>query len=595
MCGFVGAWVLHAPLGAPPVAESALDRMRHRGPDGAAWHAGPRARLGFRRLSIIDVATGMQPLSNEDGRVVAMVNGEIYNHHELRPQLALRHDFRTRSDAEVVLHGYEEWGDSVFDTLRGMFAVVLADGVRDRLVLARDRVGKKPLYYRVEAGRVLRFASEIAPLSGDGRREVDREALNDYLRFGYVPAPRTLYAGIRKLPAGCLLVADADGRVEVRRWAPFLARRPATRGTEAQWAELIRHGLQEAVELRLESEVPLGFLLSGGVDSAGVFALGAQALPGRARAFTIGFRDTELDESAAARSVAERYGAAHTLRVVEPSEAPGLGAVVARCEEPVATDALLPTDRVFSCVKDAGITTVLAGEGSDEIFAGYRKFGAAVEAVRGAPARWSELPGTGPLGRYLSHEEFCFPSLAERVQLIGDAASDAGYEDLEAAVEHLDPLSQMLALEVALRLPDRINHRLDRLSMAYSIEARAPFMDQRLMELAMQVPHELRVRDGVPKAILRRALADDLPAPVVSAKKAPFRAPDTWFVEDTGLDPRAAAEAGLVDPTVVKRLRARVRSGDAAARERLYNLTVLHLWHRQGVDAGDLPVTSRVE
>lgn len=587
MCGFVGAWTLRPPFDPPELPSGRLDRLRHRGPDGAGWHTDERSRLGFRRLAIIDVATGMQPLPNEDGRVVAMVNGEIYNHKELRPELIRDHVFRTNSDAEVVLHGYEEWGDNVFRMLRGMFAVAVADRRRDRLVLARDRVGKKPLYYRLD-DRVLRFASEIGPLLDAGPRSVDRAALNDYLRFGYVPAPRTLFEGIRKLPAGCLLTAEGEANPEVRRWAEPLVRSPAARGDDAEWACAVRHALADAVAVRLESEVPLGFLLSGGVDSAGVFALGAQTLGAPARAFTIGFDDAEVDETAAAASVAERYAARHAVRVMRRGEAPGLGDVIARCEEPIATDALLPTDRVFAAVRDAGITTVLAGEGSDEIFAGYQKFSGAAAAATGRRSDWAD-GGPTPLSRYLATEEFCFPTLGERRALIGAAATDDGYEEIQAAVEHLDPLSQMLALEVALRLPDRINHRLDRLSMAHSIEARAPFMDDRLMELALQVPHAIRVRDGVPKAILRRALADDLPGAIAAAKKAPFRAPDTWFVEGkAGLDPREAEHAGLVDPTVVKRLRARARTGDRSARERLYNLTVLHLWHRRAFCTGGL-------
>lgn len=588
MCGFVGAWTLHPPFDRPTVSPGRLERLRHRGPDGAGWHEDDRSRLGFRRLAIIDVATGMQPLTNEDGRVTAMVNGEIYNHNELRPQLADDHAFRTASDAEVVLHGYEEWGDRVFERLRGMFAVVIADRVRERLVLARDRVGKKPVYYRTD-GRVLRFASEIGPLLDGRSRTIDRAALNDYLRFGYVPAPRTLFEGIRKLPAGCLLVAERERQVELRRWADPLVRAPATSEDGRDWELAVREALADAVRVRLESEVPLGFLLSGGIDSAGVFALGAQSLGSPARAFTIGFEDSEVDETAAAASVAGRYAARHVVHVVRRAEAPGLADVVARCEEPIATDALLPTDRVFAAARAAGITTVLAGEGADEIFAGYRKFAGAAAASIGGASDWME-GGATPLSRYLANEEFCFPSLRERRALIGEAATDDGYEEIQAAVEHLDPLSQMLCLEVALRLPDRINHRLDRLSMAHSIEARAPFMDSRLMELALQVPHALRVRDGVPKAVLRRALVGELPDAVISGEKAPFRAPDAWFVDGRmALDPREAEYAGLVDAGVVKRLRIRTRAGDRGARERLYNLTVLHLWHRRVFCGQGLP------
>lgn len=576
MCGFVGAWTLKPPFEAPELPSARLDRLRHRGPDGAGWHQDDRCRLGFRRLAIIDVASGAQPMVNEDGRVVAMVNGEVYNHHALRAQLAVDHDFRSASDSEVVLHGYEDWGDEVFGRLRGMFAVAIADRRRDRLVLARDRVGKKPLYYCVQ-GQVLRFASEIAPLLDGGARVVDREALNDYLRFGYVPAPRTLFAGIRKLPAGCMMIAESDGQLVERRWAPLLARRCSSWGGADDWAEALREALTDAVRVRLESEVPLGFLLSGGVDSAGVLALGAPALAGAPRAFTVGFNDAAVDETAAAASVAWRYRARHDVYTLDQAEASSLVEVIARCEEPIATDALLPTDRVFAAVRNAGITTVLAGEGSDEIFAGYRKF---AHAARQRPEQWL-ASGATPVARYLAREEFCFPTRAERVALIGDAATDEGYAWLDEAVEAQSPLGQMLAIEVALRLPDRINHRLDRLSMAYGVEARAPFMDPQLMTLAMEIPHAFRVHGGVGKWILRHALSDALPDAVVWGKKAPFRAPDAWFVEgDSGVDARVAAECGLVAPAEVERLRAQAGSGDIGARERLYNLTVLHLWHR---------------
>lgn len=577
MCGIVGAWSLEGPLDPNALGPESLEALRHRGPDGDGWYADERCILGFRRLAIIDVAGGAQPMRSERGDVRMTLNGEIYNHDGLRLELAQDHRFRSRSDAEVVLHGYEAWGLDVFRRLRGMFAVALADRRRERLVLARDRVGKKPLYYTVRDG-VLRWASEIAPLLPAGRRPpIDPVALNDYLRFGYVPAPRTLLEGVRKVPAGCLLVTGANGQVEIRRWSPLLTRAPFPRGEdEAGWANAVRGALADAVETRMESEVPLGFLLSGGIDSASVFALGAQALGGPAHAFTVGFDEADVDETAAAVEVASRYGARHTVRTLLRDEAPDLGQVIARCEEPLATDALLPTDRIFAAVKQAGITTILAGEGADEIFAGYRKFTLA-SAPDGGEA-WRRA-GTTPLSRYLSTEEFCFAELEERRALVGDVATNDGYAWLDEAVEHLDPLSQMLSMEVALRLPDRINLRLDRLSMAHGIEARAPFMDRALMELALQVPHVLRTRPEHVKWILRRALQGDVPDRVVHARKAPFRAPDRWFVDGDVLSPDRVRDAGLVREEAVAPLRAAAAT-DAGARERLYNLTVLHLWHR---------------
>ena len=586
MCGIVGAWSLDGPLDPDVLPRSSLDSIRHRGPDGDGWYADDRCRLGFRRLAIIDVAGGQQPMRNEQGSLLMTLNGEIYNHHELRRQLALDHDFQSKSDVEVALHGFETWGTDVFRRMRGMFAVALADRRRQRLVLARDRVGKKPLYYTIRNDTLL-WASELAPLLIDGRPPIDRAALNDYLRFGYVPAPRTLLEGIHKLPAGCMLVAGPEGQVQLHRWSPLLAADPATDDLDVEgWSGAVREALADAVAARMESEVPLGFLLSGGIDSASVFALGAGVGPA-ARAFTVGFSEADVDETAAAAEVAARYRAHHSVRRLDRHEAPDLGAVVARCEEPVATDALLPTDRIFAAVRAAGITTILAGEGADEIFAGYSKFAVAAGWSPGGAEAWQRA-GATPVDRYLSTEEFCFPTLAERRALIGEVANDEGFGWLDDAVDDLDPLSQMLAIEVALRLPDRINLRLDRLSMAYGIEARAPFMDRPLMELALAVPHALRTRPDQVKWILREALRDDLPSRVVDAPKAPFRAPDRWFADDDALDPAAVLDAGLVSAPAVAALRARAET-DAGARERLYNLTVLHLWHRDWYRAGAPP------
>ena len=593
MCGIVGAWGLNGPVPAHLLPARSLDALRHRGPDGAGWFANAGCRMGFRRLAIIDVEGGDQPLHNENGDITLTINGEIYNHHALRAELAARHRFSTSSDAEVVLHGYEEWGTQVFDRLRGMFALALADARADRLVLARDCVGKKPLYTRIQDGALM-WSSEIAPLLGSERPAIDRGALNDYLRFGYVPAPRTLVQGIRKLPAGCMLIAER-GRIAVRRWSPLLLvdATPGAGGLEDQageeWEGDVRSALSDAVSVRMESEVPLGFLLSGGIDSAAVFALGAQASRAPLRAFTVGFAEPGLDETAAAGLVARRYGAEHVVLRLEQSLAPSLREVVARCEEPLATDALLPTERVFAAVRAAGVTTILAGEGADEVFAGYTKFAHGAGWEDEGHAAWRDS-GSGPLARYLATEEFCFPSLEERRELLGEEASDDGYAWLDEAVAPLDPLSQMLAIEVALRLPDRINHRLDRLSMAHGVEARAPFMDRDLMQLALGVPHGLRGRPGQAKRILRRALRDDLPASVVTAPKAPFRAPCSWFLDDGALSRDEVEEAGLVDARAVARLQARA-SSDPRAREQLYNLLILHLWHAAWYRDGARPLS----
>ncbi len=588
MCGFIGSFSGARPLPPGTVRRADLDLLRHRGPDSAGWHHDANAVLGFRRLSIIDVGGGDQPLYSTDRSVVLTLNGELYNHDQLRDTLRDSHRFRTRSDAEVLVHRYAESGlDGLLDGVNGMFAFALYDKPRRRIVLGRDRAGQKPLYWTFRDG-VLRWASELKALLGDHRPPVDRQAVSDYLRFGYVPAPLTIFEGVQKLPAGCVLVCEADGSPRVQRYWKLTYEadgdRPVNHRDALTWQHRLHDALSSAVERRLQSEVPLGFLLSGGVDSSAVFAMGARASEDPVRAFTIGFPGDEVDESDVAAQVARRWGADHEIRPVHASEVDDLGAVLRLAEEPLSTDALLPTARVFQQVSDAGITTVLTGEGSDEIMAGYRKFAAACDWVEDSAA-WPDR-GT-PLERYLAFEEFAFPDPISRERLLGEPVDDTRFRQVEAEAEGLDPLSQMLHFEARLRLPDRINPRLDRLSMAWSIEARAPFMDYQLQELCASMPHRLRRGTTTDKLMLRNAVRDMLPDSVLDTAKAPFRAPARWFVSPEVLNHElsddAVADAGMVDVDVVRQLRDRVDIDDRRGQEELYSLYVLHAWHRSFV------------
>lgn len=598
MCGILGSFSGRKPLDLSDVRESeALDRMRHRGPDSAGWFADDTAALGFRRLAIIDVDGGDQPLFSNDEQVVLTMNGEIYNHHSIRAALQDRYQFRTRSDAEVLVHRYVERGlDGLLDGVNGMFAFALYDRRQRRMVLGRDRSGQKPLYWRFDKG-VLRWASELKALLGDDRPPVSIQAVNDYLRFGYVPAPLTMFEGIYKLPAGCTLVCDGAKPPKVERyWALRYvsgADRPLRPGEQESWQRRLQEALGAAVERRLESEVPLGFLLSGGVDSASVFALGARASQKPVDAFTIGFPGEEHDESAIARQVSQRWGARHQVRRVRANEVDALGTVLFVVEEPLSTDALLPTALVFEEVKKSGFTTVLTGEGSDEIMAGYSKFAAACDWVEGSPA-W---PQTGsPLERYLAYEEFSFPDPAQRERLLGQSVDDSRFGDLEDEAKDLDPLGQMLHFEARLRLPDRINPRLDRLSMAWSIEARAPFMDYELQELCASMPHRLRRGARTDKLLLRQTMRSFLPDTVIGAVKLPFKAPSEWFVQPSllarELKDEAVREAGMVDPDVVRQLIETPPSSQT--KEQLYSLYVLHTWYRSFVREPPASVTAAV-
>ena len=587
MCGILGSFS-GRPLPHQAVTRSDLDRLRHRGPDSEGWFEDEHAILGFRRLSIIDLSGGDQPLYGAGDGVVLTMNGEIYEHARHRRALSGRHTFRTRSDAEVLVHRYAEHGvERLLDGVNGMFGFALYDARRRRLVLGRDRAGQKPLYWTFRDG-VLRWSSELKALLGDGRPAIDPQAVSDYLRFGYVPAPLTMFQGVQKLPAGCLLICEGEGAPRIERYwqlaYPEGGDRAVTEAEAEAWRARLREGLSAAVTRRLESEVPMGFLLSGGVDSSAVFALGASATEAQVRAFTIGFPGDAVDESAVAAEVAARYGAAHEVRAVRPDEAGSLSEVLFLTEEPLSTDALLPTARVFHQVSDAGITTVLTGEGSDEIMAGYRKFAAACPWVDGAMP-WPEQGS--PLERYLAFEEFAFPHAADREALLGAPVDDSRFAGLEAEAEGLDPLGQMLHFEARLRLPDRINPRLDRLSMAWSIEARAPFMDYELQELCARMPHRLRRGVHADKKLLRDSVQDLLPGSVLDTAKAPFRAPARWFVDPNVLareiSDEAVEEAGLVDVDQVRALRQRADRGARRGQEELYSLYVLHAWHRSFV------------
>jgi len=591
MCGILGAFSADQPLTAPPFPATSLAVMKHRGPDAQGWYVDDHAILGFRRLAILDLAGGGQPLYSEDEQIVVLVNGEIYNHHELRKDLKERHRFRTRVDGEVLIHLYEERGVDFVRELAGMFAFALYDRAKRRLILGRDRPGLKPLYYE-KRGNVLRFASELKALVQDQKPKISSEAIADYLRFGYIPAPLSIFEGIRKLASGTILIAEGNSKPRIVDYWKLRFEHDASKADTARrsghWENELRDTLKSAVHTRLESEVPMGFLLSGGVDSASVFALGAKALEGRTvQAFTIGFRGEAIDESRAAGEVARRYGATHRVLHLESKDAAKLEDVLYYLDEPVSTDALLPTASVFHAVAGANVTTVLSGEGSDELFAGYKKFAATVHDV--------QPNASSPLEKYLKHEEFVFSSRQDREALLGMDITSDRFDELEREAESLDTLSQMLLFETRLRLPDRINLRLDRTSMAESIEARAPFMDHNVMEFAARIPHALRTGPNFNKHLLRRAMRNDLPLAIIEAGKTPFHAPAQWFTNaaesDTLLDPRAVAEAGLVKPEPVQALREKARRGDTMAQEKVYSLIILHAWHRafyQRIQAGRL-------
>ncbi len=576
MCGIAGI-VRLTPHGPPPTREEALAMarsLRHRGPDGqSAWVSPSGAcALGHARLKVIDLVTGDQPMGNEDGSVQVVFNGEIYNFVALRGRLEARgHRFRTRSDTEVLAHGWEEWGDTLPEHLDGMFAFAVWDEGRARLFLARDRAGKKPLYLARAGGR-LAFASEIkALLALDGAPfEVREEAVPSYLAYGYVPGTETFYRGIEKLPPATCLTLEGDREARRTYWA--LDWRPAspdaagTGGTSRAGdsatapAERVRALLGDAVERRLVADVPLGAFLSGGIDSTIVVGLMRECVEGPLHTFSLGFADDPTyDETSFARMAAHRFGTDHTEFTVEAQSVELVDELVEAYDEPFGDSSAIPTHIVSRLTREH-VTVALTGDGGDEMFCGYPRFvGMAVAERMG---RWPAAVGDA-IGRRLPHhpdfrhpmrrfqrffaaaalpaeermlrwigylpevERYLRPDLAARVDRARLTESfRAPWERLAGA----SPLTRAMGLNFETYLPEDLLVKADRCSMAHGLELRSPFLDTALMEFATGLPDRVRRRGGTLKWLLRHAFADLLPPGIAKRGKWGFGVPlPTWF------------------------------------------------------------------
>ena len=626
MCGIAG-WVGTAP---PELLPAMLRQLKHRGPDGDGVHLAAGAALGMTRLAIIDLVTGRQPMANEDASLWIVFNGEIYNYRELRPALEARgHRFRTRSDTEVIVHAFEEWGDECVERLRGMFAFAIWDARRRRLFAARDRLGKKPFYYWQRDG-VFVFGSEPKALLCHPAvpRELDWAAFHHYLAFGYTPAGRSIFAGIRKLPPAHTATLD-DGVLALRRYWTLPAPPPpgAPRVAFADAARRVREELREAVRLRLEADVPLGVFLSGGIDSSAIVASMRDVTGGRIATFSIGFgpRSPSFDELPYARAVAERFATDHHEEVLEPDVAGLVPALVDQFDEPFADSSALPTFVVAQATA-RHVKVALSGIGGDETFAGYprylgvtaseiyarvpRPLRLAAAGVLGALARdagssrnWPErlrrfAAGAGrPLpDRYLGWTRFfdddalgalVTPALDAR--LAGDVA--APQREAFARGGFDDPRDGAFRLDLATYLPDDLLVMADRMSMAHSLELRAPFCDHRLVEWSLALPPALKMRGFRPKALLKAAFADVLPPAVLGHAKQGFMIPlGRWLREDLRpllddlLAPERVRARGLFQPAAVERLKQEHARRRRSHADRLWTLMLAELWMRQHLD-----------
>lgn len=617
MCGIAGyvGWDESAEQ-----SDATLRRMcgaiRHRGPDDEGRAVLHEAALGMRRLSIIDVAGGHQPMTNEDGTIHVVFNGEIYNHKALRPGLERRgHRFRTTSDTETLVHLYEEHGPAMVEPLRGMFGFAIWDAPRRRLVLGRDRLGQKPLYYWAHDGG-LAFASEVRSLREIPRfrAAIDPAAVASYLRLGYVADPLCIYRGVRKLPPGHVLVWEATTRTPrvERYWTPV---RGEADVDEAEAVAEIRRLLAESVSSHLESEVPLGAFLSGGIDSSAVVAEMARQVAGRVRTFSIGFDVEAFNEAPHAAAVANALGTSHTELIVRPEADVLIERVVLGFDEPFADSSALPTYLVSELARQH-VTVALSGDGGDELFAGYTRY-AELLGRRELPA-WMRA-ALAPAARALPHGAYgrnrlldLSRPLAQRyattvaLPLAGveggiarrdlpdaHAPIDAPIRALLDAAAERDFLTRLTLVDLQSYLPGDILTKVDRMSMAVSLEARVPLLDHPFVEFAVSLPSALKLRDGTGKWIFRKAIEGLVPDSVFRRPKQGFAVPlATWFRGPLRhrlerLTRTNAPALAYVDPAAVHRLCVEHLAGRRDHAGALWRVLVLDLWlqHAAGGDA----------
>lgn len=631
MCGITGAvWSDPQKEISLPVLEQMTQVLRHRGPDDAGhytsdlkhrapYDTAPGVALGFRRLSIIDLAGGHQPLSNEDGTIWIVFNGEVYNFADLRRRLeGAGHQFKTDSDTECIVHLYEDEGPACFEHLSGMFAIAIWDSRQRRLVLGRDRLGKKPLVYRQDAGRLL-FASELKSLlQVPGLpREVDPAAVDEYLTYQYVPHPGTIFKGFRKLPPGYCAVWQ-DGKLQVRPyWQPDFAQQQSIRQEDA--SQQLETLLENAVKMRMRSDVPLGAFLSGGIDSSLIAALMQRNSTQKIKTFSLGFSVKEYDETKYARQVAAHLGTEHYEETITPEALKILPQLAYHYDEPFGDSSAIPTWYVSEMTRKH-VTVALSGDGGDELFAGYSRYRAVrlaarldqVPLLRGLAASrvWQWLPSSSrqksklrqlkrfcqaltqqPAARYLNwigifseerranlyHDDFVktLPE-SDPADFLGQAWSRAGKRDSTTAATVADILTY---------LPCDLLNKVDIASMAHSLECRQPFLDHHLVEFAATLPLSLKLRGGRGKYLLQQTFGNLLPANIWTRPKMGFGVPlDYWFrgelrplLEETLLGNSAHSHA-FFRPEALRALADEHFRGTFDHSARLWLLLMLEMW-----------------
>lgn len=619
MCGIAGQISLDptARLDESDVRPM-CDVIVHRGPDDQGFHVDGPLAMGMRRLSIIDLSGGHQPLFNEDGTIAVIQNGEIYNFRELREELEKKgHRFATLSDTEAIVHLYEEYGTACVEKLRGMFAIAIWDAPKRRLLLARDRLGIKPLYYGKANGRLL-FGSELKSLLAAGLdRTIDPQALHDYLTLTHIPAPATIFRDARKLPPGHRMIVENGNTTIERYWTLDLTPDPSL-ANEQTALEAVRDAVDDAVRSHLVSDVPLGVFLSGGVDSATLVACMRKFHTGELKTFSIGFEEKTFSELDRARIAAKKYETDHHELVVTPDAAALVPELVSSFDEPYADSSAIPVLCVSRLAREH-VTVALSGEGGDEIFAGYKTYSATVLAgwyrrMVPSPARKLLAAMVGQLP--VSHGKVSFDYMAKRFVAGADrdpleahlswkaildedakrevyASPPVGVEETlrlyrEAAsdVDPKDLLAQLLAIDTRIGLESDMLVKADRMTMAVSLEGRVPLLDHPLVELVARIPSRLKMKRQQKKFLLRKAMEDRLPHETLHGPKQGFNVPiPSWIVgplrervRDT-LAPERIRQTGFFDPDAVQRL---IRAHESKERDHsrdIWTLLMFQSWY----------------
>lgn len=629
MCGICG---VVSRLPGQIVDEKILRQMgqvlSHRGPDDEGYYIDRQVGLGMSRLSIIDLTTGRQPISNENRSLWVVFNGEIYNYRELTRELQQKgHVFISKSDTEVIVHAYEEYGERCVEYFNGMFAFAIWDASQQRLFLARDRLGIKPLYYWVDRSQII-FGSELKALLVHPAvpRNLDFVALDQFLTLEYVPAPRTIFSGVCKLPAGHRLTFH-DGRLNVEQYWDISPREIPE--DESTCVEMLGQLIHDAVRLRMVSDVPLGAFLSGGIDSSTIVACMSKASSVPINTFSIGFEDASYNELPFARAVATHFGAKHTEEVLEPDIAALAECLVGHLDEPLGDFSIFPTYLVSKLAAQS-VKVVLSGDGGDEIFGGYDTYLAQqvdhfyrwlpaalrqkvlpvlVDRVPPQPAKKGFINKTkrfvegAALPASLQHSRWMmFLNDAEKNQLYQPALRDKLNGDTTSLLleyfdqaARLEPLARQQYVDIKTYLAENILTKVDRMSMAVSLEARVPLLDYRIVEFALSLPPHLKLRRGQTKVILRRAMGGQLPETVLNKPKQGFSIPlKRWLCGPLQplmmdlLNVDVVRRRGYFQIETVTRWISEHLGGRANHSHRLWGLMVFELWHRQVLERGNV-------